>query len=31
MRSAKAARGPLSPFEGTIAQFYRYLARALVA
>jgi phenylpropionate dioxygenase-like ring-hydroxylating dioxygenase large terminal subunit len=31
MRSAKAARGPLSPFEGTIAQFYRYLARALAA
>jgi phenylpropionate dioxygenase-like ring-hydroxylating dioxygenase large terminal subunit len=31
MRSAKAARGPLSPFEGTIAQFYRYLARALNA
>jgi hypothetical protein len=31
MRSAKAARGPLSPFEGTIAQFYRYLGRALAA
>jgi phenylpropionate dioxygenase-like ring-hydroxylating dioxygenase large terminal subunit len=29
MRSTKAGRGPLSPFEGTIAQFYRYLARAL--
>ncbi|MDH3689893.1 MAG: aromatic ring-hydroxylating dioxygenase subunit alpha [Gammaproteobacteria bacterium] len=30
MRSSKAARGPLSPFEGTIAQFYRYLARNIV-
>ena len=29
MRSSKAARGPLGPFEGTIAQFYRYLARTL--
>ncbi len=29
MRSSKAARGPLSPFEATIAQFYRYLARTL--
>jgi hypothetical protein len=29
MRSSKATRGPLSPFEGTIAQFYRYLARTL--
>ncbi len=29
MRSRKAARGPLSPFEKTIAQFYKYLARAL--
>jgi len=31
MRSSKAARGPLSPFEGTIAQFYRYLARSLLS
>lgn len=31
MRSAKAARGPLSHMEGTIAQFYKYLARALAA
>lgn len=31
MRSRKAARGPLSHFEGTIAQFYRYLARSLAA
>ena len=30
MRSSKAARGPLGPFEGTIAQFYRYLARTLL-
>lgn len=29
MRSSKAERGPLSPFEGTVAQFYRYLARTL--
>jgi len=29
MRSTRAGRGPLSPFEGTIAQFYRYLSRAL--
>jgi hypothetical protein len=29
MRSTKAGRGPLSPFEGTVAQFYRYLSRAL--
>jgi phenylpropionate dioxygenase-like ring-hydroxylating dioxygenase large terminal subunit len=29
MRSRKAARGPLSHFEGTIAQFYKYLARKL--
>lgn len=29
MRSSRAGRGPLSSFEGTIAQFYRYLARAL--
>lgn len=27
--STRAARGHLSPFEGTIAQFYRYLARTL--
>ena len=31
MRSAKAARGPLSHMEGTIAQFYKYLARTLAA
>lgn len=31
MRSTRAGRGPLSPFEGTIAQFYRYLARALAS
>lgn len=31
MRSRKAARGPLSHFEATIAQFYRYLARTLTA
>jgi phenylpropionate dioxygenase-like ring-hydroxylating dioxygenase large terminal subunit len=31
LRSRKAARGPLSHFEATIAQFYRYLARALCA
>jgi len=31
MRSRKAARGPLSPFEATIAQFYKYLARTLAA
>ena len=30
MHSSKAARGPLSPFEQTIAQFYRWLARELV-
>lgn len=29
MHSSKAARGPLSPFEQTIAQFYRWLAREL--
>jgi len=29
MRSTRAARGPLSPFENTIAQFYRYLARTI--
>lgn len=29
MRSRKAARGPLSPFERTIAQFYKYLGRTL--
>jgi hypothetical protein len=31
MRSRKAARGPLSHFEGTILQFYRYLARTLAS
>ena len=31
MHSGKAARGPLSPFEGTLPQFYRYLARVLLA
>lgn len=31
MRSAKAARGPLSHMEGTIARFYKYLARTLAA
>ena len=30
MRSRKAPRGPLSPFEKTLAQFYRYLGRTLV-
>ncbi len=29
MKSRKAARGPLSHFEGTVAQFYKYLARTL--
>jgi phenylpropionate dioxygenase-like ring-hydroxylating dioxygenase large terminal subunit len=29
MHSRKAGRGPLSHFEGTVAQFYRYLARTL--
>ena len=29
MRSRKAPRGPLSPFEKTLAQFYRYLGRTL--
>ena len=29
MRSRKAPRGPLSPFEKTLAQFYGYLGRAL--
>ena len=29
MRSTRAGRGPLSPFEGTIVQFYRYLSRTL--
>lgn len=29
MRSVKAERGPLSPFESTLADFYRYLARSL--
>jgi phenylpropionate dioxygenase-like ring-hydroxylating dioxygenase large terminal subunit len=31
MRSRKAGRGPLSHFEGTVAQFYKYLARTLAA
>jgi phenylpropionate dioxygenase-like ring-hydroxylating dioxygenase large terminal subunit len=31
MKSRKAARGPLSHFEGTIAQFYKYLGRTLAA
>ena len=31
MRSRKAARGPLSHFEGTVAQFSKYLARTLAA
>jgi phenylpropionate dioxygenase-like ring-hydroxylating dioxygenase large terminal subunit len=31
MRSRKAARGPLSHFEGTVAQFYKYLARSLAS
>ena len=31
MRSRKATRGPLSHFEGTVAQFYKYLARTLAA
>jgi phenylpropionate dioxygenase-like ring-hydroxylating dioxygenase large terminal subunit len=31
MRSRKAVRGPLSHFEGTVAQFYKYLARTLAA
>jgi phenylpropionate dioxygenase-like ring-hydroxylating dioxygenase large terminal subunit len=30
MHSTQAQRGPLGPFEGTVAQFYRYLARTLV-
>lgn len=29
MRSRKTGRGPLSHFEGTVAQFYKYLARTL--
>ena len=29
MRSRKAPRGPLSPFEKTLAQFYVYLGRTL--
>ena len=29
MRSRKAPRGPLSPFEKTLAQFYKYLGRTL--
>jgi phenylpropionate dioxygenase-like ring-hydroxylating dioxygenase large terminal subunit len=31
MRSRKVGRGPLSHFEGTVAQFYKYLARTLAA
>lgn len=31
MHSRKAARGPLSHFEGTVAQFSKYLARTLAA
>ena len=31
MKSRKAGRGALSHFEGTIAQFYKYLARSLVS
>ena len=31
VHSRKAARGPLSHFEGTVAQFARYLARTLAA
>jgi phenylpropionate dioxygenase-like ring-hydroxylating dioxygenase large terminal subunit len=31
MKSRKAARGPLSHFEGTIAQFSKYLGRTLAA
>lgn len=31
MRSRKAARGPLSHLEATVAQFYKYLARTLAA
>jgi phenylpropionate dioxygenase-like ring-hydroxylating dioxygenase large terminal subunit len=31
MRSRKAARGPLSHMEDTIAQFYKYLGRTLAA
>ena len=31
MRSRKAARGPLSHFEGTVAQFYKFLGRSLAA
>ena len=30
VRSTRAARGPLSGFEGTLTQFYRYLARSLL-
>ena len=29
MRSRKAPRGPLSAFEKTLAQFYKYLGRTL--
>ena len=31
MRSRKAARGPLSPFEKTPAQLYGYLGRTMLA
>jgi phenylpropionate dioxygenase-like ring-hydroxylating dioxygenase large terminal subunit len=31
MRSRKTGRGALSHFEGTVAQFYKYLARTLAA
>jgi phenylpropionate dioxygenase-like ring-hydroxylating dioxygenase large terminal subunit len=31
MHSRKTGRGPLSHFEGTVAQFYKYLARRLAA
>ena len=31
MHSRKTGRGPLSHFEGTVAQFYKYLARTLAA
>ena len=31
MRSRKAPRGPLSHFEATLVEFYRYLARSLTA
>ncbi|GIS88780.1 MAG: hypothetical protein CM1200mP18_14900 [Gammaproteobacteria bacterium] len=31
MRSGKGPNGTLSPFEGTLVEFYRYLARSLMA